>query len=316
MTKDPNNSNLPKINTPAGANMYGFTFYGDGPYFDNNITLTQNSDGSITIDNGPGPGASNAGYGAGMSSAVIGVGPWTPTNFGGIAFGGGAYFECVMSFQGTSPTNVTGKGAFWSNDIESMNGGFYAGNAWPSQSSPDPGNYGDWIEVDFAEFDVPNRYGFSPANWYGVPALPTTKFAAPFDWGGPQGVFNSGTNSWDPAPGADYTKPNKYGCLWVPATTTTPGHIEMYFNGVLVSNRMQWNQYNPALPPPPVNGPVIGGNGINGGVTLPSSAISVLDLRHLALILGGTPATFHSITVWQPNGANNYVNGQTVHVGS
>jgi hypothetical protein len=303
------------INNPPGANLYGFTFYGDGPYFDNNITLVHNSDGSITISNGPGPGASNAGFGAGMCSAVIGLGPWAPTNFGGIAFGGGGYFEATMSFAGTSPSNITGLGAFWSNDIESMNGGFYAGNAWPAQSSPNPGNYGDWIEVDFAEFDVPARYGFSPANWYGVPATPTTVFAGPFDWGGPQGTYDG--TKWVAPAGVDYTKPNRFGCLWVPATSLTPGHIEMYFNGALVSNRLQWNKYNPALPPPPVNGPVIGGNGIDHGVSLPSSAISVLDNRHLALIFGGaTGITIYGCQVWQPNGANNYVNGQTVHVGS
>ena len=109
------------------------------------------------------------------------------------------------------------------------------------------------------------------------------------------GTTNTGPISGSPVspPGADYTKPNTYGFLWVPAAATTQGYAKFYFNGVQVGNTITWNQYNPSAGPAP---------SISNG-----TAFSVLDKLHLALILGtgssGTPNTVYSVSVWQNSSA-------------
>ena len=175
--------------------------------------------------------------------------------------------------------SFTGPASFWANDIETMDG-ISTGtgpNQWPGQAA----GYGDWIEADFAEFDATGVYGLGIHNWFaGV---------------GSGNDTNTGPISGSPVspPGADYTKPNTYGFLWVPAAATTQGYAKFYFNGVQVGNTITWNQYNPSAGPAP---------SISNG-----TAFSVLDKLHLALILGtgssGTPNTVYSVSVWQNSSA-------------
>jgi hypothetical protein len=244
-----------------GKNWYRFSFFGTKP---ETIPITRNADGSITIN----PGGND--YRAGLSTASVGT---RPDRFTGTAFGGGGYFQVTMSF--------TDQAAFWANDIESMNGESAGGgpNQWPGQ----PRGYGDMIEPDFAEFLDVGVYGFAMHNWYGV-----------------VGSKNS-TDSWDsgspahPA-GASYTKPNRYGFLWVPATATTRGYAKWFFNDVQVGNTMTWNQYDPSRKPPPSE--------------KDGTAYSVMDKLHLALILGAgskAPIRVYSVDVWQASSANNMV---------
>jgi hypothetical protein len=244
-------------NVTIGSNWQKFNFFGVSP---STIKAVQNSDGSVTIR----PGGNN--YGAMLSTTAQGAG----TSFTGVAFGGGGYFQATMKF--------TGPASFWANDIENMNG-VSAGvgpNQWPGQAS----GYGNWIETDFAEFDSPNVYGFAIHNWYGLVG---------------SGAGTSTVDSGSPVfpPGADYTKPNIYGFLWVPATATSQGYAKWYFNGVQVGNTITWNQYNPSAGPPPSTS--------NG------TAYSVLDKLHLALILGtgsSTPNTVYNVQVWQASAAD------------
>ena len=238
-----------------GSNWQKFNFFGVDP---GSVGVTQNADGSVTIAGG------GDNYGAQLSTASVGS---TPHSFTGIAFGGGGYFQAVMSF--------TGPASFWANDIETMDGiSTGAGpNQWPGQAA----GYGDWIEADFAEFDATGVYGLGIHNWFGAV--------------GSGNDTNTGPISGSPVfpPGANYTQPNTYGFLWVPATTTTQGYAKFYFNGVQVGNTITWNQYNPSAGPVPSIG--------NG------TAFSVLDKLHLALILGtgstGTSNTVYSVSVWQ-----------------
>jgi hypothetical protein len=62
----------------------------------------------------------------------------------------------------------------------------------------------------------------------------------------------------------------------------------------------KWNQYNPA-DPPAANDTTSGAN--------PLSAFSVLDARHLALIIGNQnpamPINVTNVQVWQASSANN-----------
>jgi hypothetical protein len=188
-----------------------------------------------------------------------------------VAFGGGGYFQATMKFAGPA--------SFWANDIENMNG-VSAGigpNQWAGQAS----GYGDWMEADFAEFDSTGVYGFALHNWYGRVGS-----------GDGTSTLNSGSPVY-PA-GADYTKPNTYGFLWVPATSNEHGYAQFFFNGVQIGNTITWSQYNPSAGPPPSESD--------------GSAYSVLDKLHLALILGtgsSTPNTIYDVQVWQASAANN-----------
>lgn len=283
------------LGTPAasgGANIFPFDFFGES-WVDIYAGMTVNADGSISMN-----GASQN-YGDGLCTAMVGPnGATSRTNIEGKAFGGGGYFEAIMAFDGPA--------SFWANDIENMNGGSLGLGSvqWPGG----PTGESSWFEADIMEMDAKNRYGWSMHNWNAAPGATQPSDVAPV-WGGPIGTFD-GTN-WSPPAGVDYTKPNSYGFLWVPATSTTPGYVKFFFNRVQVGITCNWNLYNPALPPPPVAGAVtITGEsfGAPTGFTAPNSAWSMMDSRHLAFIFGGSvgsTVTVYSMTAWQASDANN-----------
>lgn len=286
---------------PAGTtnNWYPFTFYGSSWL---GIGFTRNADSSVTLD-GTGEGVN--GYGL-TTAALNGTSSGNRISFTGQTFGGGFYAQVVM--KGTGPM------AFWSNDIETMNGVSIspgAGlNPWPGQAN----GYGDWFEGDFAEFDCPQGqvvpctttplYGVGTHNWYNGSA------------GGP-GNLDRGTNySKIPVtPAIVNNNYNTYGVLWVPATTTAQGYLESYFcAGVNCSpvkaTHVSWDKYNPANTPPPFDATA----NYNQNVPWPTAqvgggpgttAFSILDQLHLALIISGYPSSttqFQSVAVWQANG--------------
>jgi beta-glucanase (GH16 family) len=257
-----------------GSDLRKFDFFGVNP---NAITVSQpGGSGSITITGG------GNNYGAQLCTASYASGA-TPYIYG-VAFGGGGYFEASLSMA-SQPSNAGA--SFWANDVESMAGGS-AGDLtlrhWPGQAA----DYGEWIEVDAPEFNTgtTNTYGQGMHNWFGVGSSP--------------GDVNTGASLWAPfspvtvPAGTDFRQSHLYGFLWVPATSTTQGYMEWYFDRVKIGKRISWDLYNPALAPPPVAG---------------SSAFSVLDTRHLALIVGnGTPAnpvTLSNLQVWQSSAAKN-----------
>ena len=196
-------------------------------------------------------------YGNGLATASV-----TPPGqtLNGIAFGGGGYFQVTMSGNGPM--------SFWMNDAATMNG---ASNGTGVNAED------SWVEADIAEFDTPGAYGFTLHNWYGAV--------------GSGDVVNANENGASP-PGANYTQPNAYGMLWVPATATTQGYVKFYFNGQQVGNTITWNKYKPGSGPPSLS---------NG------TAFSVLDQLHLALILGAgssTSTTVYNVEVWQASAVN------------
>lgn len=91
---------------------------------------------------------------------------------------------------------------------------------------------------------------------------------------------------------------NRYGCLVVPATSTTQGSITAYLNGVQKgfaagAPQIVWNQYDSSLAPPP---------------TYAGSGGSLLDAVNLVLILGSSadcPMTCGGVAVWQASAALN-----------
>jgi hypothetical protein len=233
------------------------------------ITVTSGPAGSVTVT---GPGGNN--YGAQLCTAHLDptAGTWT-----GKAFGNGAFFEATMSFTGA----YHGPGpSFWLNDIETMHSRTVSNRniQWPDQSR----GFGDWIEADVVEFNASGlAYGIAMHNWYGTPA--DTK------------DINTGNIAGSPVTtpaGTDFSQAHKYGLLWVPATSSTRGYAKWFFDDVQVGNTVTWVQYKQSSMPPPVVG---------------SSAFSVMDSRHLVLILGtaSNPVTISAVSVWQRSAAHN-----------
>jgi len=267
------------------GNWVPWNFYGAGAQPSG--AVSQNSDGSLFIS-----GLESDTYGATVSTAsqTKNVKGWT-----GTAFGGGAYFEAVISFtgQGNGPYNNGGP-AFYALDVEHTSQGPYA-VGWPGMPKNSSGKiYNDFFEVDFMEYDVKEySYQNGIGNWYGYPAATRSGTHNPY-----QAIGGSDGSVLVPK-GTDFSQYHKYGCLWVPATPSTQGYLKFYFDDVQTdSPTFYWNYYDPndvsTYPAaPPLNG---------------STAMSGMDWRHMLLIMGtGTdqPMTVQSVSVWQASSANN-----------
>ena len=197
----------------------------------------------------------------------------------GIAFGNGGYFEATLSWSGNYNA-AGGWPAWWSNDIESLSGSKTA--QWPGQRA----RYSNWIEPDFMEYWANRSYGGALHNWYGQ--------------------VGSGDQVQTTFPefklpdGADAARPHKYGFLWVPATPKQRGRAEFYFDRSKIGAwDVSWNQHAAELGPPPSHG---------------TTAYSVLDVRHIALILGSgphNPMTVYSVEVWQKSVSGNIPTSST-----
>jgi hypothetical protein len=267
------------------GNWVPWNFYGAGAQPAG--AASQNSDGSLFIS-----GLENNTYGATVSTASQ---TRTAKGWTGTAFGGGAYFEAVLSFtgQGNGPYKNGGP-AFYSLDVEHTSQGPYA-VGWPGMPKDSSGKiYNDFFEVDIMEYDVKEySYQNGIGNWYGYPSSSGHSTSNPH-----QSVGGSAGSVLVPAR-TDFSQFHKYGCLWVPATPSTQGYLKFYFDDVQTdSPTFYWNYYDPTdvsnyPAPPPING---------------STAMSAMDWRHMVLILGtGTnqPMTVQSVSVWQASGANN-----------
>jgi hypothetical protein len=247
----------------------GSNWYNYNFYGANGTGGTQNSDGSVMV---PGSGATA------ISSARQDTSK--PNAWSGTAFGGGGYFEATFSFAGATNNAISNWPSYWANDIENMSQNAVTSlTQWPGQAQ----GYGNWIETDFFEYDHQNtgQYGIQIHNWYGK-------------YGSIQDVTSYGAGINVPA-GFKWSDPHKFGFLWVPASSGVKGYAKNFLDGVQVGPTVYWDEYSPGspFPPPPVAG---------------STAVSVMDTRHLALIFQtGTqnPMTIYSMAVWQASSAHN-----------
>jgi Ca-dependent carbohydrate-binding module xylan-binding len=234
-----------------GSNWRPFNFYAANP---SGVSATQNADGSVTIAGGGDT------YNAQLSTASMISNGTANGQWQGEAFGGGLYAQATISFSGPSD-GLYGSAsdqwpAFWANTIEGMSTG------------------GPNVETDFMEMDsagTPDQYGTALHNF--TPGAP-----------------EQSTGSWvNLSAGTNLNQPNTYGFLWVPATATTQGYADWFFNGLQVGQTVTWSQGSP--------GPY-----------------GVLDGNHLALILGtgsNSPMTVSSVQVWQASSADDILNGTT-----
>jgi len=275
----------PPYGVPAPAKAVGFgtktfnsTMLGTAPgtlqklnFF--GVTLSpswfiQNSDGSLTLIGNPSPG-----YGGLVSPAAYNGS--NPYKYQGIAFGGGMYYQTTFSYAGTQTGKEMSVSIY---DVLSLDG-YTPLNV--------PGYMG--IEIDGPEFNVPGsttQYGISCHNFY-------------YPSGGPKirldpTVLTSG-GSPITIPSGSLTGSNTYGMLWVPATSTTQGYIQWFFNGVQVGPTVSWNQYNVNQAFPPSNAA--------------STVCNVLDTLRMVPVIGlgdtPTPMTITSVQIWQGSGVNN-----------
>ena len=218
--------------------------------------------------------------------------PYRGTNsFVGTTFGGGFYMEAVFNFNYAQvyATHTPGlhltTPAFWSLPLEANV--FPGANQWPGQAV----GYQHNVEFDFFEADYwgkPTAYGMGLHDWWGIP-----KVTCPTGLCGL--AFQNPTGERDVSATTDFTKYHTYGSLWVPATATTPGRVDGYFDGVLIGHERTWTQYTNQAPTP-VGQPW---------------AFGRLDQQHMFFILGtgvGQPFNVKSVTVWQKDGSHNLVN--------
>jgi hypothetical protein len=238
-----------------------------------------NSDGSVTL----------LGDNTGAVGALMSIAPYRGTDsYVGTAFGGGAYIEAVLSYDPAQVT-ATHTGArypypsFWSLPME---GNVILGaDHWPGQ----PAGYVHNVEVDFFEADyptAPTRYGVGMHDWWGIKGITCPpglcKVSPP-----PPAVT-------PPPAGTNFQQYHTYGFLWVPATATTKGHIDAFFDGQKAYT-YSWTQFTNQAPTP-VGQPWAYGR---------------LDQQHMFFILGtgvGETFTVKSVNVWQRNASANMTN--------
>jgi hypothetical protein len=265
---------------PAAAAAVGFNTrtFGDKVLFGSNwfaasdATITTNTDGSVHIQ----PNTYH--FDDDIQTMTL-DGASTP-KFHGIAFGGGGYFEAVLSWTGPGPSGVPAP-AFWANDIENqLQAAFSTGESqWPGQAA----GYVNSTEIDFLEANAGlGSMGFIMIDWYGFQSSIIPLFSV---------------SDGSPAlTGTDNTQYHKYAGLIVPATATTQGYYKAYFDDVQKGNTVFWNQYDPAAAPPPVPG---------------TTAWARTDVQHLYLMLGSgsaNPMTIKSVSVWQKDATKNLTN--------
>ena len=249
-----------------GFKWYPWNFFGSAAKLSE---IKSNADGSVTLlGDTTGPNG---------QLATVSMAP-TSARFVGTAFGGGGYFEATFKFdpQDVLTDGFSGWPAWWSLAIEHI--AHLDTAQWPQQEV----GYEHFIEVDFFEYDLFaqiknkewNYYGGTIHDWYGVysngfkhETLPyfIVKRKVPTD--------------------IDFTQYHRYGFSWVPATASTKGYAQYYFDGQRLGQTTVWSQYTNQLPPP-----------------RSPWRFGVIDTNHLVLILGTglkMPMTIKSVDVWQ-----------------
>jgi hypothetical protein len=241
-----------------------------------------NADGSMQITGG------NNQTNAQLASATSGDSAGT---FQGIAFGGGAYFEAVLKFDGWHGQSKNehlldaGWAAFWGMAIEHL--ALTGDDEVPGMAK----GYEHFIEMDFFEYNIAFAehtdaiYSGSMIDTYGV-------------WGHTCGkdIFCSAQNRYASKirpipPSTDLSEFHTYALLWVPATDDSEGFVRWYFDGAPVGQTVNWKKCSTlsATPSPP---------------------FCIADQQHLAVIVGTGapyPMQVRSISVWQRSRSGNWV---------
>jgi len=203
-----------------------------------------------------------------------------------VAFGGGGYFEIVMSITGNivgwrNPVG-TGWPAWWFDALE---------GAYPDFPNP-PGPSMQHIEFDAAEFlpSSNNDYSAGIIHWSDAQKPSADSFN--------NGAIGVDSNVHCPNQ-TDFSGPHKYSWLWVPATSTIQGYIKNYYDDRQVGATYTWTPYvasqngqkaqDPGCPP-----------------------WCMMDRQHCRPMIGTcteNPLTVYSVTIWQKDDTKNVRRG-------
>lgn len=255
----------------SGFKWYLWQFFGNRPT--NVRTLRFNGDGSITL---LGDNNSKGGNLATVAPAK------NASKFIGVAFGGGAYFEAVFKFDPDTVVLSKSWPAFWSAALEHLVS--LDSVQWRGQAQ----GYEHFIEPDFFEYDIPgggNYYGGAIHDWYGIWNKTCKGYCGALAPNYKRQVPSS----------TDFMRYHRYGLLWVPATDTTAGYAEYYFDNQRVGQRTSWSKFRDQAPPTALR-------------SLQPWSFGVMDRQHLVVILGtgvDEPMTVQSVNVWQASAARN-----------
>lgn len=265
----------------------GFKWYLRGNFGNRSSSakgLTFNTDGSLTINGG-----------SMWTAALTESPPKWPAKWTGIAFGGGGYFEAELKFN--PDDTILGKTpwwpSFWSIAVEHF--ARLKEEQWPGM----PPGYVHYTEVDFFELGkgwwAPPKccYAGTINDWYGIWNQTCKKgFCVRNNNLSGQTKFKNFRISYPPQ--IDFNEYHRYGLLWVPATDTSPGYAQYYFDGKPTSDRVTWTKFSDQ-PPPPGDAPWTFG---------------ILDKQHLVVTVGSgkdQPLTIRAINVWQSSNDKNLV---------
>lgn len=262
----------------GGPEWYAFQFFHQ--QLPNPSDITFNPDGTVTLGK------------SGKISITTAAPSRTPSHWTGLAFGGGAYFEAILSFDPRAVVKANAKEwpAFWSMAIEHL--ADLDSQQWPGQTK----GYMHFIEPDFFEYDVwsfrpPNYYGGAVHDWYGE-----FKKQCPNNFCNASNAGKGGTkfsNFGVATPeNTDFTQFHKFGFLWVPATDSAEGYAQYYFDDKPTSDKVTWTKFSNQAPPP--------GNA--------PWTFGIIDRQHLAVILdtgAAQPMTVKSVNVWQASQKGN-----------
>jgi hypothetical protein len=283
--------------------------------------VTLQADGSVVVQ-------SNGRSNSDLATAAPAGKSWV-----GTAYGGGGYFEATMSFNPATLVRAdvmhSHWPAWWADPIEA-DAQQWDRWRWNSTSA----QYLHAVETDFFEYDAyeaDNPKYFDPTGLtYGGTLHDWTQVAdRSSGWGyslAPGGHLHAANNSDKVPVGTDFTKPHRYGFLWIPATQTNCTNTVQYNsdgslnlssgNGVAVfffdgvpfktASLYGWCKYN--------NTTDTAADLLSGGVSN-NWIFGVLDRQHLVLTFGSggaAPLTVYSVQVWQKDVTGNVTNGQTV----
>jgi hypothetical protein len=139
---------------------------------------------------------------------------------------------------------------------------------WPGQGA----GYFHFAENDMMDgFQGTSFYQTNLIDWNGT--APTATQASII----PSTITFNQVNITNFGFGTNFTNRNSfhvYGQLWVPATSSTQGYIQNYFDGVPTS-KFTWNLYNSATAPPPTG----------------QNIANIIDQDHMSINLGDDPTT-------------------------
>jgi hypothetical protein len=222
------------------------------------------------------------------TAAPLPSGGWS-----GVAFGGGAYFEATLKFD---PDEVIAANdrqwpAFWSMSLEHL--AQLGSEHWEGQ----PAGFNHFAEADFFEYDVWSSsgrfaYGGATHDWFGVyrKTCPNTYCRVNNAPGGGTRFRNFVIEL---PIGTDFKKFHKYGYLWVPATHSTEGYAQYFFDDQPTSDKIAWSAMSDPQSPPPGTAPWTFG---------------IMDQQHMVIILtAGRNQTMvvQSVRAWQLSPAGN-----------